>query len=320
MDIRDRAVSTDDPTMSLTASSNPVYVGHPLDVSIVITNPAGKAIVGTDIVLNFTTGRLTLTSITPQTTHNLKTFVPLNASQIFDGSSASAIVESANDTGKIVFGAVAYDQSTNTMQTPERSSSFTLATLHFTANQGEGTANFVFDAITTNTKDTNITVENVTADSLVSATGLSIDIIIQPTSTPTPTVTPTQTPTPVPPTPTQTPTPTVTPTHTPTPLPTATPTSTPIPTPTTTPSPTHTPVPTATNTPIPTPTHTPTPTPIPCPGGYLGNLDCSLDSCIDTGDFELFRQAFGQSVSSLTIPLGQHTPDLLLDSSSVIDT
>src|SRR3989344_9488476 len=128
-------------------------------------------------------------------------------------------------------------------------------------------------------------------------------LIVNPTATPTPTAIPTNTPTPIP---TRTPTPTAT--RTPTPIPTNTPT----------PLPTNTPTPTRTPTPI--PTRTPTPTSIPCPRGSYGNLDCSLNGCIDTADFELFRQAFGKAVSTLVIPLGQHTPDLLLDSSAIIDT
>ena len=75
-------------------------------------------------------------------------------------------------------------------------------------------------------------------------------------------------------------------------------------------------------TPTPTPTRTPTPTItlIPCLRGSLGNLDCSSDGCIDTGDFELFRPVFGQSVSALSIPPTHYTPDLVEDSGNLIDT
>ena len=66
----------------------------------------------------------------------------------------------------------------------------------------------------------------------------------------------------------------------------------------------------------------PTPTDIggACNRGDLGNLDCSIDGCVDTADFEIFRQAFGLDVGSIVVPPGQHTPDLSLDFSSVIDT
>jgi len=165
-------------------------------------------------------------------------------------------------------------------------------------------------------------------------------ITLSPTLTPT--LTPTYTPTPTStliPTPTGTPMPTTTPlpTYTPTPFPTATPTlsptplSTPTTSPTVTPSLTKTPTPTSftntpTVTPIESPTLTPTiipsvtPTPEVCPRGSLGNLDCSPDGCIDTADFELFRQDFGKSATELNIPSNHHTPDLWVDNNNQIDT
>ncbi|OGG02134.1 hypothetical protein A2W14_02725 [Candidatus Gottesmanbacteria bacterium RBG_16_37_8] len=57
-----------------------------------------------------------------------------------------------------------------------------------------------------------------------------------------------------------------------------------------------------------------------CPRGELGNLDCSADGCIDTADFELFRQAFGKGVNEITVPDGQSTPDLVVDAFNSIDT
>jgi len=58
----------------------------------------------------------------------------------------------------------------------------------------------------------------------------------------------------------------------------------------------------------------------PCPRGDVGNLDCSVDGCIDTVDFELFRQSFGQDAGSLYIPDGQATPDMVVDAFNVVDT
>ena len=523
-DIRERAASADDPTISLTASSGSVQFGQNVDISVVITNTAAKRIVGTDVSINFDRTRLILTGITPVTTHNLKTFVPLNANNVFDGSSSSSIVTSANSTGTLIFGAVAYNQSNNTVLSPQ-TASFTLATLHFTAKSLSGPANLSFNAIANSTIDTNIVVENVSTDSLRSATGIGVILVAPPTITftptptlssscpslispgdavaiysnptfiwsaclgtnvkynlkittgtqsvysvsitqtsytitnqipwvnntvyswtvkvcpnadcvggfpspartftynPTPTNTPiptsTSTPTPIPPTATRIPTPTCVPVPPPTNLqpqgtitpglryiswnmstpgsryllrvndiadgwtcypatgndvctgehnnvnyqynflvghtydiwvhstdcgyispivstrvtvaaPTATPTRTPTPipptaTPTRTPTPilptlTRTPTTIPTNTVIPTATRTPTPTSFPCSAGAQGNLDSSLNACIDTGDFELFRQAFGKQVSSLNTPAGQHTPNLLQDSSLIIDT
>lgn len=88
------------------------------------------------------------------------------------------------------------------------------------------------------------------------------------------------------------------------------------------------PTPTSTLTPTITPTRTPTPgpssptptSPPSCPRGASGNLDCSLDGCIDTSDFELFRQGYGQLASSLSIPSYHHTPDLIVDAGGFVDT
>ena len=58
----------------------------------------------------------------------------------------------------------------------------------------------------------------------------------------------------------------------------------------------------------------------PCPRGEVGNLDCSTDSCIDTLDFELFRQAYGLTLAEINVPLGQATPDMVVDALDQIDT
>lgn len=75
------------------------------------------------------------------------------------------------------------------------------------------------------------------------------------------------------------------------------------------------------NSPVASPSRTPTPTSSPaCIRGELGNLDCSTDGCIDTSDFELFRQGYGQVASSLNIPSNHHTPDLIQDAGGYVDT
>lgn len=85
-----------------------------------------------------------------------------------------------------------------------------------------------------------------------------------------------------------------------------------------------TPYPTAMITPIPTNTPTlyiqPSHTPIPCPRGNMGNLDCSVNGCIGTSDFQLFREYFGASADNITVPAGQHTPDLVNDDLRIINT
>ena len=108
------------------------------------------------------------------------------------------------------------------------------------------------------------------------------------------------------------------PTNSPTPtsfVPTNTPTVTPINTPTQTPTPTRTPTPTPLG-----PSYTPMPTSPTCPRGEKGNLDCSLDGCITTNDFNFFQADFGKAVSDLSIPANRHIPDLVVDTNSRIDT
>lgn len=67
---------------------------------------------------------------------------------------------------------------------------------------------------------------------------------------------------------------------------------------------------------------TPSPTGLPpgCERGEKGNLDCDVDGCIDTSDFELFRQGYGHRKADLNIPPEHHTPDLIDDSDGYVDT
>jgi len=57
-----------------------------------------------------------------------------------------------------------------------------------------------------------------------------------------------------------------------------------------------------------------------CPRGSLGNLNCSADGCIDTADYEIFRQAFGKTQAEIIVPSGQASPDLVQDNNNIIDT
>lgn len=57
-----------------------------------------------------------------------------------------------------------------------------------------------------------------------------------------------------------------------------------------------------------------------CVRGEMGNLNCSIDGCVDTADFELFNQDFGKTTAELNIVSGSHTPDLVTDANNMIDT
>lgn len=57
-----------------------------------------------------------------------------------------------------------------------------------------------------------------------------------------------------------------------------------------------------------------------CSRGEMGNLNCSIDGCVDTADFELFNQDFGKTIAELNIVSGNRTPDLVTDVNNMIDT
>lgn len=56
-----------------------------------------------------------------------------------------------------------------------------------------------------------------------------------------------------------------------------------------------------------------------CPRGNLGNLNCSLDGCINSLDLAIFIPAFGISTPQ-SIPQNQASPDLFEDNVSIVDS
>lgn len=266
-DIREEA-ATQNASLTFISPDNSLNRGETATATIQVNPGTNNQVVGVDVVATFNRSVMQLTNIVPNTTSNLKTFVPLNTSNNFN---IAQIIATANQTGTITFGAVAFNNGTNL---GGQTSSFMLATLEFsTISTGTSTLSFVHSL--NSTTDSNVVSLDTATDTLQTTTPITFTIINPPTATPTrtPTNTPTRTPTPTNTlTPTRTPTltpgqPTVT--RTPTPgVPTATATKTPTSTPTRTPTRTPTPVvatPTPTRTPTsvpPTPTRTPTPTAI----------------------------------------------------------
>ena len=57
-----------------------------------------------------------------------------------------------------------------------------------------------------------------------------------------------------------------------------------------------------------------------CPRGELGNLNCSSDGCINQADLTVFQPFLGKFPPSSDAIQNQHTPNLLNDQSTYIDT
>ena len=248
-------------------SSLSIVVDEEFDIPVML-NTDGASIVGADIILNFDKNLLQLIDIIPHPENSsLKTFLPLDENGNFR---KQEILNQANQSGKIEFGAVSFDWSGESILSGFNGTlgpTNPLTDLRFrTLNIGQTSVSFDFTP--GSTTDSNLVKETEAVDILARITDLSLEITLPPTPTPTSTPTPIPTSTP---TPTSSPTPTATPTPTSTPIPTSTPTSIPTSTPTPIP-PTPTPTsPTPTSTPIPVPTGEPTsaPTSSPTPGATL---------------------------------------------------
>ncbi len=219
-------------------SSSSAYLNQEFSVPIFI-NTDGVGISGVDVLLDFSAdlGKIELVDIFPdaQTTTSLNVFLPIDSFGNFD---EARVINQANTTGKIEFGAVSFNPGGDPPSTPFNGVlgpgspySPQFATLIFkvmgvVTPPQQATITVVHNpGVTT---DSNLVSFETATDILAFANSLTLTIPISPT--PTPSSTPT-------PTPTNTPTPTPTPTNTPTPTPTPTPTNTPTPSPTPTPIP-----------------------------------------------------------------------------------
>jgi hypothetical protein len=259
-----KQAATNTASLSLVSASTSVVINQSFNSTIRINPGTSNKVTGVDVIIQFDKAKLQLTAITPITSHTLKTFLPLTATDTFNSAS---VIASANSTGKLIFSAVAFDTSTK-LNTAVRTTVFDLATITFKAIAlGATTVSYVH---TTGNNDTNIAGLDSVNDISTSASPVTITVVNPPTNTPIP-PTATKTPTPVPPTPTKisTPTPTKTPTPIPTNIPTATVTLVP---------------PTATSIPF-----TPTPTP-----RDPGDVDGS--GLVNSLDLTILLSQFGKSV------------------------
>ena len=81
------------------------------EVSIVL-DPGGQEVVAVDAVLNFNPNHLEVVDIIPNFDTNLKTFAPVRENGSFD---KERVINQANTEGRLVFGAVTFDWSTETV-------------------------------------------------------------------------------------------------------------------------------------------------------------------------------------------------------------
>lgn len=203
--VRPAATSTNGVNLTLPATLA-AAPGQDIFLPVTLTSSV-ESIRGTDLVIDFDNTYLRLVDIVPDalTTSPLKTAIPLDASGNFD---SARVVTTANSTGKVEFGLVTYDSSSQQVTQASTISDLKLATLHFVGLQvGSTTINLEVDPTTVSTIDTNVVSSAATpADLLISASQITNTslVLAYPTPTPTPTLTPT-------PSPTSTPAPTPTP-------------------------------------------------------------------------------------------------------------
>lgn len=265
-DLRSKAL-TDSAILSFSPTSVTTTANGTFNVAVIL-NTTPQAAVGTDILVQFDSTKLTLTNITKSTHTVFNTWAPIVANDTNGTFDIQRVKDCANlgtfinntqncpsGAGVAEFGVVAFNWANNALTGSFAGVISPLATLTFQAKTGSsGTTSVSYKFIDLNTT----TDSNVVANPVGS--GNPEDILAAPTSTVAVTISTTTTASPTPtPTPTRSPSPT--PSQVPTPTPTRSPSPTPTPTRSPSPTPTRSPSPTPTRSPSPTPSINPTPTP-----------------------------------------------------------
>ncbi len=165
-------------TATLSFSPTTLNMTAPQPVAIIL-NPNGQAVVGADIVVNFDQTKLTLMSIAiPTLTSSsvFKTYAPVRTDNTgaFDDVK---VISTANTSGKIEFGIISFDWTSETLTTPNTDVVSPVAQLTFQAKAGAtGTTTLTY-AYTAqgNTTDSNVVFNPTNGD--------PEDILAAPTST-----------------------------------------------------------------------------------------------------------------------------------------
>jgi hypothetical protein len=199
---RNRAASLS-ARLSMTPLNASLKRGDSLNVDLIL-NSTSQPISGTDVIVQFDNSYLTLNGIDtyPQNS-SLKTYVPVTSNGSFD---STKVLSEAQTSGRISFGAVAYDQSTNNLTQSFEGVINSLARLRFSvknnAPYGSTQISYVYSGARA-TDDSNVVIDP-------NVGGTIEDILIQPTDSTTVNVVSSQTPTTPPsttPSPTSTPPP-----------------------------------------------------------------------------------------------------------------
>jgi hypothetical protein len=181
-----------------TGASQPVPVGNNFSVDIYLDTGLGSpdgnppdGADGVDLIINFNRSLVQLNDISPQQgcSYNssdyamncFKTFAPqvLSSGQPTGQFDVNQVISDANSSGRIEFGAVAFDFSANDKTPPVNNGNQRIATLTFNAT-ADGTASLNWD-VSGNppTVDTNVAAHNSAGDVddiLTRADGLSVNI------------------------------------------------------------------------------------------------------------------------------------------------
>lgn len=203
-------------TASLSLPAGPIaaIVGTEFPVNITLST-GGTPTRGVDVVLNFDNSKLTVTDVadTARTTTTFKTFVPGVTGETTGILDKTAVMATANLTGKVEFGAVTFDYAANQNAptyglTAPYNLTTVLATVKFVPKAGATGATsltFAFSPTVESTTDSNVVDDqpisqtapylNDILGSVSPASGTIVNISAGITATPTPTPTPTATPT-----------------------------------------------------------------------------------------------------------------------------
>ncbi len=146
-------------------------------------NPNGQNVVGADVQITFPTENLQLISASAGALPTTVTFVP----------SLAQAVATANDTGKLSFSMLTYDQANNKVTNAiTGTTSQPIVNLTFNPRSaGVAGVNWLFSP--NSSRDANVAIANSAQDALTLVTNMTVNIS-NPTPTTTPTPTPTQTP------------------------------------------------------------------------------------------------------------------------------
>jgi|GEM_PF-4476589 len=100
-------------TLSFFPSTVAINVNDTFDIKVIL-DTEGNNVVGADVILNFNAGKLEVVNIVPNYGTNFKTFLPVKNDDtgVFD---VDSVKQKANSTGRVEFGCVTFDWSSESI-------------------------------------------------------------------------------------------------------------------------------------------------------------------------------------------------------------